>query len=297
MCYFKLAEEAHDMALAASDAFPSITYIGDLQYNDVNGRTLLLDMFAPPVVSSALRPAVVWLYGGGWCSGDRTDGHTPAFCPLLAQHGFVAVSIDYRLSQEAPFPAQIHDVKAAIRWLRVNAGTYHIDPNRIGIWGFSAGAHLAALAGVTGNLAELEGNGGAPGVPSHVQAVAMGAGCADFLDFGGAIRNDSPYLVPFFGGTISERKQLAQLASPIYHIHPGMPPFLIAHGTLDETIPIAQVERFADALRAVGAAVEFTAIEGVYHNWTTQMDAPEDGDRERDLGPLALPFFQKHLLA
>src|SRR6266536_4384841 len=125
------------------------------------------------------------------------------FCPLLAQHSVVAVSIDYRLSQEAPFPAQIHDVKAAIRWLRVNAATYHIDPNRIGIWGFSAGAHLAALAGVTGNVAELEGNGGASDVPSDVQAVSIGAGCADFLDFGGAIRNDSPYLVPLFGGTLT----------------------------------------------------------------------------------------------
>ena len=76
-----------------------------------------------------------------------------------------------------------------------------------------------------------------------------------------------------------------------------MPPFLIAHGTLDETIPIAQIKRFADALRSVGGEVEFIAIEGVYHNWTTQMDAPEGGDRELDLGPLALPFFQKHLLA
>ena len=285
------------MALSAPKAFPTLSYIGNLPYGEVNGRALLLDMFAPPITTSERRPAVVWLYGGGWCSGDRTDGHTPEFCPLLAQHGFVAVSIDYRLSQEAPFPAQIHDVKAAIRWLRANADIYHIDPNRIGIWGFSAGAHLAALAGVTGNLSELEGNVGSPGVPSHVQAVAIGAGCADFLEFGGAIRDDSPYLVPLFGGTITERKQLAQLASPIYHIHPDVPPFLIAHGTLDETIPIAQIERFADALRAAGGEVEFIAIEGVYHNWTTQMEAPEGGDRERDLGPLALPFFQKHLLA
>jgi acetyl esterase/lipase len=285
------------MALSAADAFSSITYIGDLPYGEVNGRALLLDMFAPPCIPSKLRPAVIWLYGGGWCSGDRTDGHTPEFCPLLAQHGFVAVSIDYRLSQEAPFPAQIHDVKAAIRWLRTNAGTYHIDPNRIGVWGFSAGAHLAALAGVTGNLPELEGTVGSPGVPSHVQAVAIGAGCADFLDFGGAIEDDTPVLVSLFGGTISERKQLAQLASPIYHIRPGVPPFLIAHGTLDETIPIAQLKRFADVLRSVGGEVEFIAIEGVYHNWTTQMTAPEGGDRERDLGPLALPFFQRQLLA
>ena len=285
------------MALSVSKAFPSLTYTCDLPYREVNGHALLLDMFAPPLSTSKLRPAVVWLYGGGWCSGDRTDGHTPEFCPLLAQHGFVAVSIDYRLSQEAPFPAQIHDVKAAIRWLRANAATYQIDPNCIGIWGFSAGAHLAALAGVTGNLAELEGTVGSPSVPSHVQAVAIGAGCADFLDFGGAIRNDSPALVPLFGGTIAERKQLAQLASPIYHVRSGVPPFLIVHGTLDETIPIAQMKRFADTLRSVGGEVEFIALEGVYHNWTPQMEAPEGGDRERDLGPLALPFFQKHLLA
>jgi len=240
-------------------AAPPISLLEGIPYGEANGRILLLDMFAPHTLAPDLRPAVIWVYGGGWCSGDRSDGHNPEFCPLLAHHGFVAVAIDYRLSHQARFPAQIHDVKAAIRWLRANAQTYHIDPQRIGIWGFSAGAQLAALAGVTRNMPELEGDVGSPGFPSHVHAVAMGAGPADFLDIGGEIQNDSPILVQLFGGTLAERADLARLASPITHVRPGVPPFLIAHGTLDETIPIAQLRRFADTLRAVGGEVDFIA--------------------------------------
>ena len=134
-----------------------------------------------PGPPTAPRPAVVWLHGGGWFSGARTEGLVHWCCPLLGAHGFVTVSIEYGLSYQAVFPAQIQDVKAAIRWLRANAAPCHIDPERIGIWGLSAGGHLAQLAGLTDDRPDLEGPCGSAGFSSRVQAVAVGSAPSDFL--------------------------------------------------------------------------------------------------------------------
>ena len=126
----------------------------DLVYERVNGAVLTLDLYCPEKVSGSL-PVIVWIHTGGWSKGRKER------CPAVAlvQDGYAVASIDYRLTSTAPFPAQIEDCKAAVRWLRANASTYHLDPDHIGVWGHSAGGHLAALLGTSGGVRELEGTG------------------------------------------------------------------------------------------------------------------------------------------
>lgn len=274
-----------------------LTFIPDIQFGEADGKPLLLDFMSPQVLADTSRPTVIWLHGFGWFAGTRRDNLEISMCALLATHGFVAVSIEYRLSGEATFPAQIHDVKAAIRWLRANAETYGIDPAHIGICGGSAGGGLAALAGLTGDVPELEGDSGSPGHSSRVQAVAVASSPSDFLRSGGEMRNDTDGPVTrLFGGTVAEKRDLMQLASPIAHVSRNAPPFLIAHGTLDETVPFEQGKRLHQALVDAGAAAEFIPIEGAYHNWMTRVESEIPGREDTwKLGPMALPFLRQHL--
>jgi acetyl esterase/lipase len=274
-----------------------LTFIPDVQYGEADEKPLLFDAITPQGVPDTLRPAVVWLHGFGWFAGTRRDNLEISMCTFLAAHGFFTASIEYRLSGEATFPAQIHDVKAAIRWLRANAASYGIDPDHIGIWGGSAGGGLAALAGLTGDLPELEGESGSPGYSSRVQAVAVASAPSDFLRPGGEMSNDADGPVEWlFGGTLAQKEDLMRLGSPIYHVGPDAPPFLIAHGTLDETVPCQQGERLHEALVAAGIEAEFIPIEGVYHNWMTEIESRIPGREDTwKLGPMALPFFEKQL--
>jgi hypothetical protein len=160
--------------------FVPFTFTPNIQYGEVDDIPLLLDLFCPFPIPVEPLPAVVYIHGGGWDGGQRSGGMAPWLCPLLATQGFLAVTISYRLSYQAIFPAQIHDVKAAVRWLRANAEHYHLHPERIGVWGFSAGGHLAALAGVTGDLPSLEGTSGSA-IPRRYQWICwilqQGPGC------------------------------------------------------------------------------------------------------------------------
>jgi acetyl esterase/lipase len=269
-----------------------LTLLPGLEYGRAGDEPLLLDLIAPSEPADTPRPATIWLHGGGWYAGGREAGPT-YWCALLAAHGFVTASVDYRLSGDATFPAQIHDVKAAIRWLRANAGRYAIDPNRIGIWGHSAGGHLAALAAVTGDLPELEGDSGSPSASSSVQAAATASAHSDFLDAG--CDSDHPVLCQLFGGTRAEQPERRRLASPVTHVHTNAPPFLIAHGTLDETVPYSQAQRLHQALTTAGTPAELVTIEGGYHNWNDQPDSTWPKVRYLEFAHLALEFFQRTL--
>jgi acetyl esterase/lipase len=183
----------------------------------------------------------------------------PWACPLLEQHGFVAQSARYRLSTQAPFPAQLEDVRAAVRRLRQ-------EHEWVGLWGFSAGAHLAALAGLT----------------EDVQAVALGSPVTDLSIPGGLVALDSEVTQLLLGG----RNELAFTASPVNHVRADAPPFLIAHGTADASVPFEHARRMHAALRAAGARSELVAIEGADHAW---LPAP---GVER-FGQLALEFFTR----
>jgi len=141
----------------------------DLVYKRIDGRALGLDLYSPSKPAGPL-PVIIWLHGGGWSRG-RKEGHSPAV--TLVDDGYAVASVDYRLTGIAPFPAQIEVCKAAVRWLRANASKYNLDPDRIGVWGFSAGAHLAALLGTSGGVKELEGDGDNVSYSSRVQRLRM----------------------------------------------------------------------------------------------------------------------------
>ena len=156
---------------------PLYKIVSDVQYCTDGGKPLLMDLFIPLPQPKAPRPAVLWLHGGGWERGDK-NGNSGAI--MLADAGFATASIFYRLSGDSPFPADIQDCKCAIRYLRANAGTYGVDPNRIGVAGASAGGHLAELLATADDKAGLEGDGGWQNVSSRVQAASAYYGVSDF---------------------------------------------------------------------------------------------------------------------
>ncbi|HEV2068048.1 MAG TPA: alpha/beta hydrolase, partial [Thermomicrobiales bacterium] len=278
-----------------------------IPYGSGGDKPLLLDILRPDSYPSVVRPLVIWVHGGGWEAGSRDD---PPGRELL-DRGFAAASISYRFSDESPFPAQIHDVKAAIRFLRANAGRFNIDPDRIGIWGHSAGGHLASLAGMTGDLAELEGEGGSPGVSSAVQAVVPLAGPADFS----GTRTDDP---AFFGDDIPAQRMLgkqrheprrkqsheptvadeaflrrAALASPALHAHEGAPPYLIVHGTVDPVVTPGESRRLAEAVTAAGGQATLLEATGIDHDLRALLAFADE--RGVTVMRHIVAFFERHL--
>src|SRR5437867_1497125 len=219
----------------------------DLVYKRINGAVLTLDLYCPEKVSGPL-PVIVWIHSGGWSRGRKER------CPAvtLVQDGYAVASIDYRLSSTAPFPAQIEDCKAAVRWLRANAAKYNLDADRIGAWGYSAGGHLAALLGTSGGVPELEGSGDNMQYSSQVQAVCDVAGPADLL----AMTNLGPRRISaiegLLGGPLEKDKAKAIVASPIHYISKNDPPFLIVHGEGDRVVPVEQSQRLYEELRKAG---------------------------------------------
>lgn len=207
-------------------------------------RTLQLDLYRPADPKKPL-PAIVCIHGGGWFKGDRSK--MTGLAEALAKKGFVTVSISYRLSGEASFPAAIEDCKAAVRWLRANADAHGIDPQAIGVTGLSAGGHLAALLATSGEVKELEGQGGHPEQSSSVQAcVAMGAQ----TDLQSerirqlSSRPDDPFYRTFLGAPQSEAPQVYAQASPLHHLDAEDPPVLFMTGELDDP------STHADSMRA-----------------------------------------------
>jgi acetyl esterase/lipase len=243
----------------------------DLVYKRVNGAVLTLDLYCPEKVSGPL-PVIVWIHGGGWRRGRKEQ------CPAVAlvQDGYAVASIDYRLTSTAPFPAQIEDCKAAVRWLRANASTYHLDPDRIGVWGYSAGGHLAALLGTSGGVPELEGDGDNMQYSSQVQAVCDVAGPADLP----AMTNLGPRRISaiegLLGGPLEKDKAKAIVASPIHYISKNDPPFLIVHGEADRVVPVEQSQRFYEELRKAGVNATLKILP-VGHQ-AVQIDALKDAE-------------------
>ena len=263
-----------------------VTLLPSIVYKEIGNIKLYMDIIRPATPGTF--PTAVGILGfGAYLTSHYEVGTTSNCCPLVAAHGFVTASIQVRTSFEAQYPAQIEDVKDAIRFLKANAATFDLNPDRIGIWGHSAGGHLAALAG----LMKDEGKAAS----AQVQAVVVGSSPADFLDFGGYFQADHPVLTQLFGGRLTNHEDLARAASPIKHVTKDAPPFLIAHGTLDETIPFRHAELLRDKFREAGVEVDFVELKNCYHNWSKELE-PESGEgNEGQLNVLALEFFQKHL--
>jgi acetyl esterase/lipase len=239
-------------------------------------RPLRLDLYLPPVTRKPA-PVVVWIHGGAFMHGDRT-----ALPPLLEQEqlftrlplaGLAVASVDYRLSSEACFPAQLEDVQAAIRWLRARHDELTIDPGRVAVWGESAGGHLAALAGVAGSAGPAPDDVEFGEQPTTVAAVVDWYGPTDFAAMDRQAPDDSMMCHDdpdspesrLLGAPVQERPDLVARADPCQRATADAPSFLIMHGTRDRWVPFGQSELLATRLRELGVAVDFRPIEGADH--------------------------------
>jgi acetyl esterase/lipase len=241
--------------------------LSDIEYARVGNKRLLLDLYVPE--GAGPFPVIVWVHGGAWLGGDKDD--TPAIRQV--SRGYAVASINYRLSFEAKFPAQIEDCKAAVRWLRANAQPYKLDPNRIGAWGSSAGGHLVALLGASGGVSDLEGNLGNQNFSSRVQAVVDWYGPTDLLKMNeqkltcDLVNHDAVFSPEslLIGCAIQTCPDKTNRANPIAYITPDDPPFLIVHGTNDCLVSPQQSQLLHNALNAASLNSTLFYIQGAGH--------------------------------
>ncbi len=258
-----------------------------IEYARRDGEPLFLDLLIPEGVDKS--PVVVWLHGGGWRKGSRKSSARTAF---LAERGFAVASIDYRLTGKAPFPAQILDALAACRWIEANGNRYGLDASRVGAWGSSAGAHLAALLGLTD---ESDWGGKVPD-GAKVPVVDAVAGYCGIYDLDRVVADGSgmdpekegSIFWMLFGGSPAAHQKESFWAGPVNHVRKPAPPFLLVHGTADPIVPHPQAVRFDEALRAAGLESTLKLLEGGGHGrqweaWQVSLD--------KELGD----FFAKHL--
>ena len=253
------------LLVAAPRDSAAITAERDVVYGTAQGTPLLLDL-AMPGTGNGPFPVVVFLHGGGWSEGNRQEMNH--FIEGVAGLGYVGVTVEYRLVPAARFPAQIEDCKAAVRWLRANAAKFRINPERIGVVGFSAGGHLASMLGVTGKNDGLEGAGGNPDQSSRVQAVVSFFGLTDFSTRDWPSDLENGVIEPFLGGSFANHADEYRRASPITYVTSDAPPFLFFHGSEDKLVPVDQSKRLGEKLRNAGVFVEVNVLEGEGHGFT-----------------------------
>jgi acetyl esterase/lipase len=236
----------------------------DLVYGKGGDTELKLDL-AMPKDGDGPFPAVVYLHGGAWRAGSRTD--LAKITELTAARGYVAVTVEYRLAPGAQFPAQIEDCKAAVRWLRAESKKYKIDPDRIGVVGFSAGAHLACLLGATTKEDGFEGTGGNADQASTVRAVVSFFGPTDFTTRTWTDELERNLLAPFIGASFADKPELYRKVSPITYVRKEAPTFLFFHGTEDKLVAVRQSEVMVEKLKAVSVPAELVKLEGEGHGF------------------------------
>lgn len=261
----------------------------DVAYVPGGGARQMLDVFYPEKSDKPL-PLIVWIHGGAWLGGGKE--HAPAM-PFL-KDGFIVASVTYRFSQDAIFPAQIQDCKAAIRWLRGHAAELNIDPKRVGVWGASAGGHLVALLGVAGEEKGWD-VGENLDQSSRVQAVVNWFGPANMDTI--ATQNgrdsviahaasDSPE-AKLIGGTLAENPDKARAASPVNYVTKDDAPMLLMHGDKDRLVPHAQSVELLDLLKKAGVEAELKTMEGAGHG--------DGAFRTPEAIAMVREFFVKHL--
>ncbi len=273
---------------SAQRAVPEdVEAIRDVEYGVANDVSLKLDIYRPKKAPEGPMPAIVWIHGGGWRQGDKNNA---ANAIAAARRGFFAVSINYRLSGEAVFPAAIEDCKGAIRWLRANAKEYGVDPDRIGVWGSSAGGHLALLAGSADASAGLEGKSGYAKVSSRVQAVCSWFGPSDFSNAGTVSRDP---VAQFLGGTQEEKAEEYKRASPVTHVSGDDPPVLMIHGDKDKTVDLQQSRIMLEALEKAKVPADLVVVKNAGHGWQPSGGAIEPTVEE--ILEKSLSFFEEKL--
>ena len=240
-----------------------VTFERDIVYGKGAGEDLKLSLARPRKQEGTL-PCVLAIHGGGWAAG-RKEAHDNLTWEL-AKRGYVSATVGYRLAPKHLFPAQVEDVKCAVRFLRANAEKYGIDPARIGAVGFSAGAHLSMMLGVMGKEDGLEGEGGCPDQPSQINAVVSFFGPTDFVnfDFPEASR---PIVEKWMGGPKQEKLDACRKASPITYVSKGDAPILLIQGTKDPLVPHSQATAMVEAMTAAGIPGRCDLIVGAGHGW------------------------------
>jgi acetyl esterase/lipase len=281
ICIFLLPLAISAAELAVPD---DVIFEQNIEYSNPDGQHLELNLARPKNADGAL-PVVLCIHGGGFRGGTR-DGYN-ALCLKLARHGFVAVTITYRLAPKYQFPAAVYDTKAAVRWLRANAAKYQIDPARIGVTGDSAGGHLAQFLGVTANVKEFEGDGGNAGESSSVACVVNEYGPSDLTKSYGKSVDAAEVLPLFLGGDLETARLRHIQASPLNWVTPDAAPTLILHGTDDKYVAYEQGVWMRDRLQACGIEVELLTFEGAGHGF-------KGADAEK-AGQSLIAFFEKHL--
>lgn len=262
---------------------PDVKLETDVVYTRAGGTELKLDL-ARPARGEGPFPAVLVIHGGGWRGGDKSNSHGPML--EFARRGYVAVSPQYRFCPKDPFPAQVHDVKAAVRWVKSHAGTYHVDRDRVGAVGFSAGGHLALMLGLTGPADGLEGDAPAGATDTRIAAAVNFFGPSD-LTAADIPEGSKPLVRDFLGGTVAEKHDAAVKASPVTYVSKDDAPVLTFQGTKDPIVPYTQATRLAEAQTAAGVPGRVELLVGASHGWA-------DGEWKRTMRE-TFDFFDAHI--
>jgi acetyl esterase/lipase len=275
---------AHGLVQAAEPR--EVVLKPDIVYAEQGGEKLKLDLATPK--TGGPYPCIVGLHGGAWKGGSRKDLSMPitlidfgikdrSFIEEAASRGFVAVSVSYRLAPQHKFPAQILDVKTAIRYLRAHAKELNIDPDRIGVVGFSAGGHLAALVGTTDKSAGFD-EGLYLEQSSRVKCVVDFFGPADLTLYAETPGIEKAFMRPLLGASFEEKPELYKKASPVEYVTKDDPPFLMIHGTADVVVPMVHSLRLQAKLKEAGVKNELIPMRGKGHGWFGE-DAKESNER------------------
>lgn len=279
-------------AMPALSVSERVEIQADLSYAENANPRQSLDLYLPKSrIAGARLPVIVYIHGGGWGAGSKAAG-LAILLPWVAKGSYAGVSLNYRLADEAPWPAQIHDCKAAIRWIRAHAVRLGLDEGKIGVMGTSAGGTLATLLGTSGGVPDLEGAVGPHRTEdSHVTCVLNRFGRLNFVAEPESARSApaqakalSDRMTTLFGGTLAEKGALARRASPIVHLSSDDPPILTFHGTMDGIVPVVQAEEFDAAARRAGSSHLLVLMVGAGHGF----DHPEEKRR-------SLQFLDRHL--
>ncbi|MEX0978975.1 MAG: alpha/beta hydrolase [Pirellulales bacterium] len=249
-------------AVRAADT-TAVEYKLDLTYATVAGEELKFDLASPKGLDHAV-PGIVVIHGGGWMGGKRQD--MTSLAKQLAARGFVAATISYRLAPKHRFPAQIEDVKCAVRYLRAHADELKIDPKHMGAVGGSAGAHLSMMLGAMDSSDGMEGDGGNPDQPSKVQAVVSIVGPVNLI-FDSYTDVQTDILTNFLGGSPKEKVEDCRRASPITYINKGDAPLLCFYGTDDPLVSYDQAFQITKALDDADVPGRVELLLGAGHGW------------------------------
>jgi acetyl esterase/lipase len=262
---------------------PKTTTEQDIVYKKAGSTELKLDL-ARPAEGDGPFPAMLVIHGGAWRAGSKADMRP--ILPQFTGRGYVAVAPQYRLCPADAFPAQVHDMKAAVRWLKVNAKKYKVDPDRIGAIGFSAGGHLALMLGLTSPADGLEGEVSAGSPDSRIKAVVNYFGPTE-LAASDIPEVCKPWINDFLGGTPQAKPSAASQASPLTFVSRDDAPILTFQGTKDPLVPFTQAIKLAEAMSSAGVSGRVELLIGAEHGWA-------GAELERTVGD-SFQFLDRHL--